>query len=127
MLSVIEIDRERDLAYILLRPDLQDQPGVVARSMQVAEDIVLDLDANGQLIKNVGGDFLQPHRQIDPIDRTFLDGILVKTRKVDFITTYEIRNQIWLDAWYEYESIVNTDSNTTDRNDTFGGRIRMEF
>ena len=84
------------------------------------------LDANGQLV-NVGGDFLQPHRLIDPVEKTFLDGILVKTRKVDFLATYEIRNQIWLDAWYEYESTRNTSVNSTDRNDTFGGRIRMEF
>ncbi len=50
MLSVIEIDREHDLAYILLRPELRDQPGGVAQSIRVAEDIVLDLDGNGQLV-----------------------------------------------------------------------------
>lgn len=50
MLSVIEIDRERDLAYILLRPELRDQRGGAARSVRVGEDIVLDLDANGQLV-----------------------------------------------------------------------------
>src|SRR5205809_6118288 len=50
MLSVIEIDHEHDLAYILLRPELRHQPGSIARSMRVAEDIVLDLDANGQLV-----------------------------------------------------------------------------
>jgi superfamily II DNA or RNA helicase/uncharacterized protein YuzE len=50
MLSVIEIDRDHDLAYILLRPELRGQPRGVARSSRVAEDIVLDLDENGQLI-----------------------------------------------------------------------------
>lgn len=50
MLSVIEIDRDHDLAYILLRPELRGQPRGVARSTRVAEDIVLDLDENGQLI-----------------------------------------------------------------------------
>src|SRR5256886_5095600 len=50
MLSIIEIDREHDLAYILLRPELRDRRGGVARSMQVADDIVVDLDENGQLI-----------------------------------------------------------------------------
>jgi superfamily II DNA or RNA helicase/uncharacterized protein YuzE len=50
MLSVIEIDRDRDLAYILLRPELRDQPRGVAQSTRVAEDIVLDLDENNQLI-----------------------------------------------------------------------------
>jgi ATP-dependent helicase HepA len=50
MLSVIEIDRDHDLAYILLRPELRGQPRGVARSTRVAEDIVLDVDENGQLI-----------------------------------------------------------------------------
>lgn len=50
MLSIIEIDREHDLAYILLRPELRDRRGGVARSMRVAEDIVVDLDENGQLV-----------------------------------------------------------------------------
>src|SRR5437867_1763494 len=50
MLSVIEIDREHDLAYILLRTELRDQPRGVARSVRVGEDIVLDLDSNGQLV-----------------------------------------------------------------------------
>lgn len=50
MLSVIEIDRDHDVAYILLRPELRGQPRSVARSVRVAEDIVLDLDENGQLI-----------------------------------------------------------------------------
>jgi len=51
MLSVIEIDRDHDLAYILLRPELRGEPrAVVARSTRAAEDVVLDLDEDGQLI-----------------------------------------------------------------------------
>jgi superfamily II DNA or RNA helicase/uncharacterized protein YuzE len=50
MLSVIEIDRDHDLAYILLRPELRGQPRRASRSTRVADDIVLDLDENGQLI-----------------------------------------------------------------------------
>src|SRR5437588_9455025 len=50
MLTIIEVDREHDLAYILLRPELRDRRGGVTRSMRVAEDIVIDLDENGQLI-----------------------------------------------------------------------------
>jgi hypothetical protein len=84
------------------------------------------VDGSGKFV-NVGGDFLQPHRLRDPLERSFLDGILVKTRKVNFLTTYEIRNQIWLDAWYEYLSVKNTASNTTDINNTYGARVRMEF
>ena len=47
MLSDIKIDRENDLAYILLRP--AECPSV-ARSVCVAEDVVLDLDDDGQLV-----------------------------------------------------------------------------
>ena|SRR6266446_5626843 len=50
MLSFVDIDREHDLAYILLRPELRGRRGAVARSVRVAEDIVLDLDETSHLI-----------------------------------------------------------------------------
>jgi uncharacterized protein YuzE len=50
MLSFVDIDREHDLAYILLRPELRDRRGAVARSVRVADDIVLDLDESDHLI-----------------------------------------------------------------------------
>src|SRR5882672_331497 len=50
MLSSVEIDRERDHAYILLRPASRGRRGAVARSVQVDEDIVLDLDGSGYLV-----------------------------------------------------------------------------
>src|SRR5687768_3999944 len=62
MLSVVEIDRERDIAYILLRPELRNKPGGVARSVRVADDIVLDLDIKGQL---VGIELLEASARID--------------------------------------------------------------
>jgi uncharacterized protein YuzE len=49
MLSIVEIDREHDLAYIRLRPELRERSRG-GQSVRVAEDIVLDLDAEGQLI-----------------------------------------------------------------------------
>jgi hypothetical protein len=85
------------------------------------------VDSAGRLIKNVGGDFLQGHRPSDPLDKVFLDGILVKTRRVDLTATYEIVNQMWLDAWYLYESTNNTSLGIMDINHTFGARIRMEL
>jgi uncharacterized protein YuzE len=47
---LVDIDREHDLAYILLRPELRGRRGAVARSVRAAKDIVLDLDENGRLI-----------------------------------------------------------------------------
>ena len=138
-------DRSRDDNYStlgrILGPDIgpnADEWFVRAeylplRNLQASLSVTLErkgnniVDSTGRLIKNVGGDFLQPHRPADPLEVTFLDGILVRTRKVDFITTYEIRNQIWLDVWYEHESIENTSSHSTVTDNTYGGRIRMEF
>jgi hypothetical protein len=85
------------------------------------------VDASGMLIKNVGGDFLQGHRPVDPTDRTFLDGILKKTRRFQFLATYEFINQGWVDGWYEYQSISNESTGATDKNSTFGVRLRMEL
>ncbi len=62
MLSVVDIDREHDLAYILLRPELRGRRGAVARSVRVAEDIVLDLDESGHLI---GIEFLNASARLD--------------------------------------------------------------
>src|SRR2546427_7744740 len=50
MLSFVDIDRKHDLAYILLRPELRGRRGAVARSVRVAEDVVLDLDETSRLI-----------------------------------------------------------------------------
>ena len=138
-------DRSRDDSYSSLGQILGPEIGPNAdawffrtmylplRNLQVSLSVTLIrkgeniVDSTGHLIKNVGGDFLQPHRPSDPTERTFLDGMLIKTRKIDFITTWEIRNQIWLDAWYEYESIHNTYADSRNTNNTFGARIRLEF
>lgn len=65
MLSFVDVDRDRDLAYILLRPELRDRTAVVARSVRVADDVVLDLDANDQL---VGIELLRASSRLD-LDR----------------------------------------------------------
>ncbi len=85
------------------------------------------LDANGKLVKNVGGNILQGHRNTDPIDRVFLDGILIRTRRVQFFSTYEFVNQMWLQGWYEFESIENATAGATSTNHTFGVSLRTEL
>ncbi len=138
-------DRSRDDSYSSLGQILGPEIGpnadawffrtmyVPLRNLQLSMSVTLIrkgeniVDSTGHLVRNVGGDFLQPHRPSDPTERVFLDGILVKTQKIDFIATCEIRNQIWLDVWYEYESILNTLSNFRNTNNTFGARIRTEF
>ena len=50
MLSKIEIDRENDLAYISLQPELAGVRGAVAKSTRLADDLIADFDRNGQII-----------------------------------------------------------------------------
>jgi uncharacterized protein YuzE len=74
MLSIIELDRENDVAYILVRPELRDQPRKVAQSVRVAGDIVLDLDADGQLI---GIELLKASSRLDLSGSPEKDGELI--------------------------------------------------
>jgi hypothetical protein len=83
-------------------------------------------DSLGHLV-NVGGDFQQPHRSIDPLDRTFMAGHLARTARLAFLATYEVRNQIWIDGWCEAERVTRTFPDIIEENRTFGVRLRMEF
>ena len=85
------------------------------------------VDPTGKLIKNVGSDPLQPHRDSDPQEKQFLDGILYKTRRLQFLGTYEFINQMWLDGRLDVESIENTVSGARMENATVEMRLRMEF
>ncbi|MBI4535141.1 MAG: hypothetical protein HY708_02610 [Ignavibacteriae bacterium] len=82
-------------------------------------------DSQGNLVKNVGGSIDIGHRDIDPIDRVFLDGILIKTKRAQLFATYEVVNQIWLDGWYQYESAQNVALATSEKNHTYGTRLRL--
>jgi hypothetical protein len=84
-------------------------------------------DAGGALLKNVGGDIEQGHRPGDPVSVTFLDGNLVKTRRVQFLATYEPVYQIWIDGWYEYDRVETAAAATVSTNGTFGVRVRTAF
>ena len=84
-------------------------------------------DSTGTLVRNVGGDHEQPHRPVDPEDRVFLDGELVKASTLEGRLTWEFVHQIWLEGWYLYEKTRNTTTGFEDLNQTWGARIRMEF
>ncbi len=84
-------------------------------------------DAQGRLVKNVGGDVFQGHRAVDPLDAVFLDGNLVKSRTVEFYVTYEFINQMWLEGWFHSESIQHVADGTTTKNSTGGIRLRAEL
>jgi hypothetical protein len=84
-------------------------------------------DASGRLIRNVGGDILQPHRERDSERASFLDGVLVKTRRMSGIASYEFVNQMWFDLLCEFETIKNTATGTSQENNTTNLRVRIEF
>ncbi len=85
------------------------------------------VDSTGQLVKNVGGDILQPHRDADPLYKEFLDGDLVKTTRCEFRGTYEFINQWWFDVQYAFESTNNVNAGATSTLHTLIGRVRLEF
>ena len=85
------------------------------------------VDSLGHLIRNVGGDVLQPHRDSDPETKSFLDGMLLRTRRIELLATFEFINQMWFDAIFEFESIQNTSLDTWNDNNTLELRLRMEL
>ena len=85
------------------------------------------VDSTGQLITNVGGDPLQPHRDSDPLRTTFLAGNLVRTRNLQLMLTWEMVNQLWLDVSYRFDSTEQVVPEQWNENHTMDARVRMEF
>jgi hypothetical protein len=84
--------------------------------------------ANGQLVKNVGGDILLPHRPgVDSHTKEFLGGNLVRTNRFQAVLTYEIVNEMFLDGRYQYEKIENSALNSTTQNHDYGIALRIDF
>ncbi len=84
-------------------------------------------DANGNLIKNVGGDYLIPHRDVDPQQTIFLDGNRVNTFIGQAFITYEFINQFYIDARYQLihrEDVVNS---TITKDSDYGLALRVDF
>lgn len=85
-------------------------------------------DSAGVLIKNVGGDFLQPLRDgIDKPPTKFLDGLLHKKFIGQFNLSYEIINEVWFDLRYEWNLTRNGNPIFDIEHHNFGGAIRIDF
>ena len=85
------------------------------------------VDDNGTLIRNVGGDFLQPHRTTDPERRTFLDGNRVSTLRAALLLSWEPVNQIWLDVIMEYAHVRSSAPARSMDHTTVQVRVRTEL
>src|SRR5437667_2870737 len=93
MLSLIEVDKETDAAYISLRPELRDRSALINRSVRVG-DVVLDLAEDGQLVgirlfqasKYLGEDFGEGLR--DAIIGVKGAADLLQVEKSNFVRDY---------------------------------------
>lgn len=85
-------------------------------------------DSTGNLIKNVGGDYLQPLRLgIDQIPTKLLDGIICNTSILQILASYEFINEFFIDLRYRrYESELSNFPVKTNYHD-FGLALRIDF
>ncbi len=84
-------------------------------------------DANGSLVQNVGGDYLIPHRSSDPQELEFLAGNRVNTNVGQVFVTYELVNEIFLDARYQFIKRKDFANNLSTLDHDFGVALRVDF
>lgn len=85
-------------------------------------------DSSGILVKNVGGDFLQPLRPgLDTPPIKFLDGILYKKWKWQFFLNYEIINEVMFEFRYEWNSTKAEGINPNQAFHNFGTTLKVDF
>ncbi len=85
------------------------------------------VDSTGRLIRNVGGDVFQPHRDTDPEMITFLDGNLEKVRTVQVGAVWEIVNQWWLGFQLLFESMEQATGGIRSTNTTGIAHLKVEL
>lgn len=86
------------------------------------------VDPSGHLLENVGGDFLQPHRDgIDSDTKNWLGGEQVQTLRLRGSATYEIVHQFFIDVWYRYERQHDLFLHTIGVNHDFGIELRIDL
>ena len=83
--------------------------------------------SQGNLMQNVGGDFLQPHRPTDPDQKEYLGGDPVRTYVGQVFMTYQIVHQIFLDGRYQLTRVSNVGLNTETTDHDFGVDVRFDF
>jgi hypothetical protein len=84
-------------------------------------------DAAGNLLVNVGGDFLQPHRSQDSEEQQFLGGDYVRTYTGKMHVTYEFVHQMFLELHYQYQRRHDVSNALIVMNHDFGAALRFDF
>ena len=82
-------------------------------------------DSTGNLVKNVGGDYLIPQRDSDPQSVSFLDGNRVITDVFQIYITYEIINQVLLDCHYQLTRQKDFAHDLVTHNHDYGITLRL--
>lgn len=85
------------------------------------------VDSTGHLVRNVGGDVFQPHRDTDPEMITFLDGNLEKMRTVQVSGVWEMVNQWWLELQLLFDSTDQAMDGTRSVNTTVIAHLKVEL
>ena len=83
--------------------------------------------AGGQVDKNVGGSVTQGHRGSDPYAAPFLDGELIRTRRMQLRGSYEPINNVFLNAVYEFRSSTTSSGNTRTNDHYAAFQLRLEY
>jgi hypothetical protein len=85
------------------------------------------LDENGNILRNVGSDPFLPHRDSDPRNKKWMDGIVMRTRAVDLRASWEVFHQIWLEGRFLLESLENASTGARSDNGTLFVHLRTEL
>lgn len=84
-------------------------------------------DADGNLIRNVGGNISQGFRSGDSEEVSFLDGNLEKTAFIGILFKYEVFHQFFLSAGYEFRSREEVWNEQTFQEHFMFGKLVMEL
>jgi len=83
-----------------------------------------NVDSTNGNYRNVGGNFLLPHRKHDAQHVTFLDGVLEKETRLEFISTFEFIREYFFDVHYSFLQNLN---NKTKSEHQFHIALRIDF
>jgi hypothetical protein len=103
------------------------------RNLWFSADVTLQrmgentVDSTGLLTQNVGGDAFQPHRDTDPLTKKFLDGIRIDRRRIRLAATWEVVNQVWVEAWYIDQREKNLTAGTSIDESMYALHLKLEF
>ena len=103
------------------RPAKQLRTWLTYMLMRHGDNIVAD----GTVVRNVGGNVLEGHRDTDSENVTFLDGVLTKQHTVQIRAAYEFITDYIVTGIYEYRNRVTSSTNYIDNYASL--QIQVEF